>query len=284
MTTRWRVRPTRPLVSLVAVAAGALALVMSLTVTASTGSPAREATGDDGPKPTIVLVHGAFADGSSWNGVIRRLQHDGFPVIAPANPLRDLAGDSAYIESVLATIDGPVVLVGHSYGGAVITNAGAHAPNVKALVYVAGFALDQGESLAAIGAQFPNNQVGPATVVRPFPQPDGSTGTDLYLAVDQFREVFAADVPRHTTDLMAAAQRPLALAAVLAPSADAAWRDLPTWYLVSKDDHTIDPEAERFMAQRANAETIEVNASHAVAVSRPGKVADLIEAAAASTG
>ena len=284
MTTHRRVRPTRPVASLAAVAAGALALVLSVTVTASTGAPARVATGDGGPRPTIVLIHGAFADGSSWNGVIRRLQRDGFPVIAPANPLRDLAGDSAYIESVLATIDGPVVLVGHSYGGAVITNAGAHAPNVKALVYVAGFALDQGESLASISAQFPNNEVGPATVARPFPQPDGSTGTDLYLAVDQFREVFAADVPARTTDLMAVTQRPLALAAVLGTSADAAWRNLPTWYLVSKQDHTIDPEAERFMAQRANATTIEVNASHAVAVSRPGKVADLIETAAASTG
>ncbi len=162
---------------LAALVTAAIALVVTLTPAASTGQPAQPSPA---AKPTIVLVHGAFADGSSWNDVIKRLQHDGYPVIAPANPLRDLTSDSAYVQSVLATIDGPVVLVGHSYGGAVISNAG-NAPNVRALVYVAGFALDAGESLASIGAQFPDNDLGPAVVPRPFPLPDGTTGTDLYM-------------------------------------------------------------------------------------------------------
>ncbi|HEY7069480.1 MAG TPA: alpha/beta hydrolase [Acidimicrobiales bacterium] len=264
---------------LAALIAAAVALVVTLTPAASSGQPAQSAPA---AKPTIVLVHGAFADGSSWNDVIKRLQGDGYTVIAPANPLRDVAGDSAYVQSVLATIDGPVVLVGHSYGGAVISNAG-NAPNVRALVYVAGFALDQGESLASINAQFPNNQLGPAIVPRPFPQPDGTMGTDLYVNPDQFRAVFAADVPAKQTALMAATQRPLSVAAVVGTSGPAAWKTVPTWYLVARKDLTIDPEAERFMAQRAGATTVEINSSHVAMVAHPNKVTDLIEAAATAT-
>ena len=273
-----RHRPIGRLLRLIALIAAAIALVVTLTPAVSVGQPAQSAPA----KPTIVLVHGAFADGSSWNDVIKRLQGDGYTVIAPADPLRDLAGDSAYVQSVLATIDGPVVLVGHSYGGAVISNAG-NAPNVRALVYVAGFALDEGESLASIGAQFPDNQLGPAIVARPFPQPGGMTGTDLYVNPDQFRAVFAADVPAKQTALMAATQRPLSLAAVVGPSGPPAWRTVPTWYLVARKDKTIDPDAERFMAQRAAATTVEINSSHVAMVAHPNKVTDLIEAAATAT-
>jgi pimeloyl-ACP methyl ester carboxylesterase len=274
-----RRRPVGRFARLAALIAAAIALVVTLTPAASSGQPAQPSPA---PKPTIVLVHGAFADGSSWNDVIKRLQGDGYTVVAPADPLRDVAGDSAYVQSVLATIDGPVVLVGHSYGGAVISNAG-NAPNVRALVYVAGFALDSGESLASINAQFPNNQLGPAVVARPFPQPDGTMGTDLYVNPEQFRAVFAADVPAKQTDLMAATQRPLSLAAVLGPSGTPAWRTVPTWYLVARKDLTIDPAAERFMAQRAGATTVEITSSHVAMISHPGKVTDLIEAAATAT-
>jgi pimeloyl-ACP methyl ester carboxylesterase len=292
MIHRWHWHPAQPTRSpeparrslarfarLAALVTAAIALVVTLTPAASTGQPAQLSPA---AKPTIVLVHGAFADGSSWNDVIKRLQHDGYPVIAPANPLRDLTSDSAYVQSVLETIDGPVVLVGHSYGGAVISNAG-NAPNVRALVYVAGFALDAGESLASIGAQFPDNDLGPAVVPRPFPLPDGTTGTDLYIAPDQLRAVFAADVPAKQTDLMGVTQRPLALGGVLTPSGTPAWRTAPTWFLVAADDRTIDPAAERFMADRAEATTVEINSSHVAMISHPGKVTNLIEAAAAAT-
>jgi pimeloyl-ACP methyl ester carboxylesterase len=230
-------------------------------------------------KPTIVLVHGAFADSSSWNGVITRLEHDGFNVIAPANPLRDLAGDSAYLASILATIDGPIVLAGHSYGGAVITNAAVGNPNVKALVYIAGYALATGESLVAVNTQYPNNQLGTSTIARPFPQADGTTGTDLYIAADKFRDVFAADVRRSMTATMAATQRPLTLRALTDTSAGQAWDSIPSWFMVATDDRAIDPAAERAMAARAGSHTVEVRASHAVLVSRPGAVAALIERA-----
>jgi pimeloyl-ACP methyl ester carboxylesterase len=187
------------------------------------------------------------------------------------------------VQRVLATVEGPVVLVGHSYGGAVISNAG-NAPNVRALVYVGGFALDRGESLASINAQFPANQLGPAVVARPFPRPDGTTGTDLYVNPDRFRAVFAADVPAKQTDLMAATQRPPVPGRGAGPvRARPAWRTVLTWYLVARQDLTIDPAAERFMAQRAGATTVEINSSHVAMVSHPGKVTDPIEAAAVAT-
>src|SRR3954447_438910 len=200
------------------------------------------------PKPTVVLVHGAFADSSSWNPVAAELLREGYPVIAPADPLRGVTSDSSYLASVLATITGPIVLVGHSYGGAVITNAATGNPNVKALVYVAGFALDQGESLASIGAQFTDSDLGASILQRP-----ASDGVDLYIDPSVFRQVFASDLPRATAATMAVTQRPLGVNGFTEPSGAPAWATIPTWFMVAADDRAIDPAAERFMAERAHA-------------------------------
>lgn len=227
-------------------------------------------------KPTVVLVHGAFADSSSWNAVIAKLEREGYPVIGVANPLRDLAGDSAYLSSVLDTIPGPVVLVGRSYGGAVITDAATGHANVKALVYIAAFAPDQGESALAILGRYPGSQLAPALVVRPFPG-----GQDAYIDQAAFRRVFAADVPAHQERLMAADQRPIAVAALAQASSVPAWRTIPSWFLVARADHAIPPAAEQAMAQRAHAHTVIIpSASHAVLVSHPEATTDLIEEAA----
>jgi pimeloyl-ACP methyl ester carboxylesterase len=230
-----------------------------------------------GVKPTVVLVHGAFADASGWTGVTQRLQQLGYTVIAPANPLRGVSSDSAYVASVLATISGPIVLVGHSYGGEVITNAATGNPNVKALVYIAAFGPDQGETSGALTAQFPGTGLTPANLVfRPFPNPDGTTGTDVYIQPSAFRQVFCADLPAATAAAMAAMQRPASVATLGEPSGVPAWKTIPSWYLVANQDHAIPPAAERFMAQRMGAHTIEVNSSHVAMISHPGIVTDLI--------
>ncbi len=169
--------------------AGAVVAVLALGV-AVPAAAADAGNRPSSPKPTVVLVHGAFADASSWTPVVARLQRLGYPVLAPADPLRGLTSDSQYLASVLATVDGPVILVGHSYGGAVITNSATGNGNVKALVYIAAFALDQGESLASISTQFPNSDLGSSILPRPYPG-----GTDLYIRPDVFRSVFAADLP-----------------------------------------------------------------------------------------
>ncbi|QXE35420.1 alpha/beta hydrolase [Streptomyces sp. GMY02] len=244
-------------------------------------NPAPAAAAVKTAKPTIVLVHGAFADSSGWDGVVARLEREGYPVLGLANPLRDLPGDAAYLSSVLDTIPGPVVLVGHSYGGAVITNAAAGHANVKALVYIAAFAPDQGESSLQITGEYPGSQLPSSLVVRPFP----GGGQDAYIDPAAFQKVFAADVPARETRLMAAGQRPVALAALAAPSSAPAWRTIPSWYLVAGADQAIPPAAERAMARRAHAHTVTVpRASHAVMVSHPEAVADLVEAAARATG
>ncbi|WP_329314717.1 alpha/beta fold hydrolase [Streptomyces sp. NBC_01262] len=231
------------------------------------------------PRPTVVLVHGAFADSSSWDGVISRLERQGYPVIGVANPLRGLADDSAYVSSVLDTIPGPVILVGHSYGGAVITDAAVGHPNVKALVYIAAFAPDQGESGLAILGEYPGSQLSPALTVRPFPG-----GQDAYVNPADFRQVFAADVPAGKARLMAAGQRPVALAAFAEPSSTPAWKTVPSWFLVAGADRAIPPAAEQAMALRAGSHTEVIRgASHAVLVSHPGATAHVIEAAARAT-
>ncbi|GAA1993168.1 alpha/beta hydrolase [Catenulispora subtropica] len=246
--------------------------------------PAAAAATRHGPKPTVVLVHGAFADSSSWNGVIARLERDGYPVIAAANPLRGLDSDSAYVSSILSTIPGPVILVGHSYGGAVITNAAVGHANVKALVYIAAFAPDQGESALGLTGLNPGSQLGAALVVRPYAVTGGG-GADGYVDQTKFREVFAADVPAPTADLMAAEQRPVALAALQGASGVPAWKTVPSWYLVAGADQAIPAATEKFMAERADAHTVVIpNASHAVMVSHPDKTEDLIVAAADATG
>ncbi|MET8982592.1 alpha/beta hydrolase [Streptomyces sp. NPDC004539] len=223
--------------------------------------------GGSGSGITFVLVHGVFADASGWNAVAARLLHAGHQVIAPANPLRDIAGDSAYVGSVLDTITGPVVLVGHSYGGEVITNAGTGRANVKALVYVAAFAPDQGESALQLAGQFPGSRLPDALRTRALP---GGADADGYIDPARFHDVFAQDLPRSTTRLMAVTQRPGSLGGLAAPSGVPAWRSVPSWYVVAGDDRVIPPAAQRFMARRAGSRTVEVRgASHVVMMSRP---------------
>ena len=260
-------------------AAAVLALVvtMPLGVASAAGRPDVEGTA---AKPTIVLVHGAWADGTGWAAVAERLQDQGYTVIAPANPLRGVSPDAAYLASVLASISGPIVLVGHSYGGAVITNAATGNPNVKALVYIAAFAPDAGETLAQILAMNPGSQAAPPNLTfRPYPG-----GLDTYISPSAFHEVFCADVPAGTAAIMAATQRPLDAAVLAEPSAVPAWRTIPSWYLVAANDHAIPPATERFMAKRAGATTREVDSSHVAMISQPGVVTDLIADAARRAG
>ncbi|MFE9673892.1 alpha/beta fold hydrolase [Streptomyces sp. NPDC006259] len=234
--------------------------------------------------PTVVLVHGAFADAASWSGVVAELQRDGIPVIAPPNPLRGLASDAAYVASVAAQIDGPVVLVGHSYGGALITVAGT-AENVVALVYVAAYVLEEGESLGELQGRFPLSPLVSNLKQWTYPVPGGEPAVEVTIAEDAFPSVFAADVPAEVTKILAAAQRPLAAAAFEETATAAAWRTKPAWALVAGADNAINPEVERFGAKRADATIVELEgASHAVAVSRPKEVADLIRAAVGATG
>jgi pimeloyl-ACP methyl ester carboxylesterase len=246
---------------------GLVTLTGSATSTASTTHG-----GSDGVKPTIVLVHGAFADASGWNGVTRRLQKKGYTVIAPPNPLRSVEGDSAYLGSVLDTIEGPVVLVGHSYGGVLITNAGAGRPQVKALVYVAAFAPDEGETVGGLAGMNPGSRLTPENLtIRPHPG-----GLDAYIEASVFHEVFAADVPRKDAAVMASSQRPGDLATLNEPSGPPAWKTVPSWYLVATQDHVLPAATERFMAERAHAHTVEVDASHVAMISHPRAVTRLI--------
>jgi pimeloyl-ACP methyl ester carboxylesterase len=233
-----------------------------------------------GPKPTIVLVHGAWADASSWDRVARRLQDQGYTVIAPANPLRGVQTDSAYLSSVLATITGPIILVGHSYGGVLITNAATGNPNVKALVYVAAFAPDLGETVGQILAMNPGTQAAPPNLTfRPYPG-----GVDTYIAPSAFHDVFCADVPADTAAVMAATQRPINVAALGEPSGTPAWKTIPSWYLVASNDQAIPPATEQFMAKRAGATTVEIASSHVAMISHPAAVTDLILDAAHAVG
>jgi pimeloyl-ACP methyl ester carboxylesterase len=234
-------------------------------------------------KPTVVLVHGAFADSSSWNGVVRELLRDGYPVVAAANPLRGLHSDAEYVRSVLASIKGPIVLAGHSYGGSVMSEAADGDTDVKALVYIASFAPDKGESTSALAAKFPGGQLGEALNQVPVTVPGAGAGTDLYIKQDQFRRVFAADVPRRETALMAVTQRPITSAALDEKATRTAWKSIRSWFMVTRQDLAIPAESMRFMARRAKSRTVEINASHAVTVSEPEAVADLIDEAARAT-
>ena len=235
------------------------------------------------PLLTVVLVHGAFAESASWNGVIAELQRRGYAVIAVANPLRGLQHDADYLRSVLDSLSGPVVVAGHSYGGSVMSEAADGAPGVTALVYVASFNLEIGESTAELAAKFPGGELGAALDSVPFPRADGETGSDLYIQQDRFREVFAADVAPEIAELMAATQRPIAASALEDAATKAAWKTIPSWTLVTTQDLAIPAESMRFMAERAGSTTVEIDASHAVTVSQPGAVADLIDTAARAT-
>ncbi|WUD77263.1 alpha/beta hydrolase [Streptomyces sp. NBC_00510] len=283
-------RPVRP-VRLAVVSAAGLALAAGLATTASaTQDHHAKPAGKPEPKPTVVLVHGAWADSAGWSGVAKRLQADGYAVTAPATPLRGLGGDAAYLADYLKTINGPVVLVGHSYGGAVITDAATGNPNVKALVYVAAFAPDKGESVTDLVGKFPGSHLSDdpdaplptALNAVPFTQADGGTGVDLYIKPDKFRDVFLSNrVSKSKAAALAATQRPVTAQAVGEPSAATpAWKTIPSWYLVARGDRTIPPAAERFMASRAHAHTVEVDGPHAVHLTDPKAVTRLVEKAA----
>lgn len=234
--------------------------------------------------PTVLLVHGAFAESASWNGVIADLHQRGRRVLAVANPLRGLQHDAAYLRSVIDGFPGPVVIAGHSYGGSVMSEAADGAANVKALVYIASFALEPGESTAQLAAKFPGGELGPALEPVPFRLPEGGTGSDLYIKPDRFHDVFAADVAPDVARLMAATQRPIAASALEDLATKAAWRAIPSWTMVTHQDLAIPAESMRFMADRAGSTTVEIDASHAVTVSQPGAVAELIDEAVRATG
>ncbi len=191
------------------------------------------------PKPTIVLVHGAFADASSWNGVVAKLRAHDYPVIAAANPLRGLTTDADYVRQLVTSLDGPVVLVGHSYGGSVISNAAKGLPEVKALVFVAAFLPEEGESAVDLSGKFPGSTLGETLRPVPVTLPDGSKVTDLYIEQARFHKQFAADVPEETTAVMAAGQRPVTEAALAEGASAPAWRDIPSWVLVADEDRNI---------------------------------------------
>jgi pimeloyl-ACP methyl ester carboxylesterase len=256
-------------------------VVMSLT---AVGAAAQRPSAD-APKPTIVLVHGAFADAGGWNGVSERLVRKGYNVIAPANPLRGLSSDVQYLKDFLDTVPGPIVLVGHSYGGFVMTNAATGDPDVEALVYIAAFAPDAGETVGGISASAPGSMLGPAALtIRPYVKADGSQGADGYITPTLYREVFAADLPRADAWTFAVSQRPAELSILTEPSGDPAWKTIPSWTMVAGQDRVIPPDAQRAMAARAGATTVEATGSHSIAVAHPGNVADFIVKAAKAVG
>ncbi|MEJ8636618.1 MULTISPECIES: alpha/beta fold hydrolase [Streptomyces] len=271
-----RLRRARTPLTLLATATVATALL----ATSVNPAGAAESTGSKGGKPTVVLVHGAFADSSSWNGVISELKKDGYPVVAAANPLRSLSGDAASVKSQLAAIKGPVVLVGHSYGGAVITNAAQGSDKVKALVYADAFLPDKGESANALASKFEGSVIG--KVLRPVPitNADGSKDVDLSIDQSKFREAFGADVPAEKAGRMAVTQRPGTGTALNEPSGEPAWKTIPSWALVGTNDRIIPRDAQVYMAERAGAHITEIKSSHAVSVSHPHAVTGIIEKAA----
>ena len=229
---------------------------------------------------TVVLVHGAFADASSWTGVIERLQKAGVQVTAPANPLRGISIDSAYIASVLEQIPGPVLAVGHSYGGAVISNAATKAKNVVGLVYVAAFATDEGERLGDVENNSKDSVLNTALVALKYPTGQGAeTAVEFAINPTHFHEAFAADLPTEQTVIMAATQRPAAELAFSEPSGVPAWKTLPSWTVVATGDKAAGSDVIRAMAQRAGATITEVEGSHVIMISQPQVVTDVILAA-----
>jgi pimeloyl-ACP methyl ester carboxylesterase len=237
----------------------------------------------DGSQPTVVLVHGAWADGSSWNEVIKRLQAQGVQVTAPANPLRGISIDSAYIGSLLEQIPGPVLAVGHSYGGAVITNSATNANNVVGLVYVSAFVPDEGETLADIASKSQDSVINPA--LRPLQYPTGEgaeTAVEFTIDPAEFHDVFAADLPAEQTSLIAATQRPLSALPFSEPAGVPAWKKLPSWAVVASGDKAAGADVVRSMAERAGATITDVEGSHVIMMSQPQVVVDVILTALAA--
>ena len=234
--------------------------------------------------PTVVLVHGSFADASGWAGVISILQAAGLNVMAPPNPLRGLSADTAYIASVVSQIDGPVLLGAHSYGGAVITNAASQVDNVVGLFYVSAFIPDEGETIGDLAAQATDSLLGPALRPAQYPTGGAEPGTELYIDPASFHEVFCADLPAEQAAVMAVSQRPGADVGFGEPTHDPAWKTLPSWAVVGTGDNTIGPSGALLMAQRSGAEVTEIDGSHVVMMSQPQAVADVILTALAAVG
>ena len=260
-------------------AASSLAASLAIAATPAMSAPTQATEAITDAKPTIVLVHGAFAESSSWAGVVAQLQALGYPVIAAANPLRGVHSDATAVADLVNTIPGRIVLVGHSYGGSVITNVTTGRPNVKALVYVAAFAPDAGESAATLNAKYPGSTLDGA-LLPPVRLSDGSY--DLYVNPSAYRDSFAADVPRRAADLLADTQRPLNAAAFVEPSGTPAWKVTPSWFIYGTGDKAIPPALQPFMAERAHSRhTVAVEgASHAVMASHPEAVVNMIVEAA----
>ena len=267
-----------PRIPLAVVSLGTIALVMAAVMVPAT-LRAEESSRD---KPTVVLVHGAFAESSGWNPTTAKLLAKGYTVIAVANPLRGVKVDASYLGSVLDRLKGPVILVGHSYGGSVITVAAAGRSGVKGLVYVSGLAPDVGESASSLVAKFPGSTLG-QTLAPPVLLADG--GKDLYIMQDKYNAQFCADLPASEAKVMATTQRPIVAAAFEEPAGAAAWRTIPSWFLYGSLDKNIPPSVHAFMAKRAGAKkTIEVKgASHVVMISHPDVLVQLIDAAARET-
>jgi len=251
-----------------------------LTVAASAAlSFTANAQSDAAAKPTIVLVHGAFAESASWDGVVRKLQAEHYTVVSVANPLRGVKSDATYVSGIVESLHGPVVLVGHSYGGSVISEAAYGKANVKSLVFVAAFAPEAGETAAGLSGKFPGGTLA-ATLAEPVPLPGGAK--DLYIKQDKFPDQFAADVPLATARLMAAAQRPIADNALGEAETDPAWKTIPSYFVYGSADKNIPAAAQAWMAERAHSvKTVVVKGgSHVVMISKPDVVADLIVEAA----
>lgn len=237
----------------------------------------------EAPGTTIVLVHGAFADASGFGGVIRELKRDGHTVVAIPNPLRGLSSDAESIATRVRAIDGPVVLVGHSYAGAPMGQAAAGLSNVTALVFLAAIGLDVGESVAGVQEPFPPPLVVSTSYLTDYDAPGAAGGPELYIERDKFHETFCADAPADVADVMAATQRPVAGAALQEQATAAGWKTIPSWYLISEQDNGISPDTQRFMADRMKAKTETINGSHAAFIAQPRKVAQFIQQAAGVT-
>jgi pimeloyl-ACP methyl ester carboxylesterase len=242
-----------------------------------------DATGDSAAA-TVVLVHGAFADASSWNGVVERLQARGVKVTAPPNPLRGISMDSAYLASVLDQTPGPVLAVGHSYGGAVITNAATNAKNVVGLVFVAAFAPEEGENLGDVEAGSKDSVLNSALITLNYPRADGSPGVEFAIAPDRIQDAFAGDLPGEQTAQMAATQRPVAELAFSEATGPPAWKNLPCWAVVATGDKAAGTDVIRSEAERAGAKITEVEGSHVIMISQPQVVTDVIMEALAAVG
>ncbi|MFI8008427.1 alpha/beta fold hydrolase [Streptomyces sp. NPDC086010] len=238
---------------------------------------------DHSHRPTVVLVHGAFTDSSVWAPVVTRLRDDGFPVVAATVPLRGLSADAACVNDLVNSVDGSVVLVGHSYGGAVIGAAADGAENVKALVYIAAFIPDEGESVADLVGMFPGSTLCENLREVLLTGADGSRTAELYIQQDMFHQQFAADLPRDRADLLAVIQRPITADVLQDEAVGVAWQTIPTWALIADQDRVIPAEAQTYMTERALSYTVTVEASHAVALSQPDAVARLIREAAEKT-